>query len=247
MPEVLEQPHLPYQDFNRTTLQFIKHFNEQRNGIRLYLAAKLHPHLDDAHCLEGLLDNEVVSLKIHGIATHSHPDAFPQWLNEFLRHHDLPIVVHTDWYRGEENDNLSPHQRTLLELCRLNNPLNYVRWAIKNKLKVCINHGARLHAESIHIINNEPNLSLAYGPDSHLDARQDHLAIPTDDYAASLFEMARSDKVMFSTDYRWNIGAENAWDDLRWDSIERIRRLLAPEDQQKVLAQNAITFYCLKD
>ncbi len=240
-----EQPVNPYRQANERTLAFVKEYNARKTGMRLYLAAKLHPHLDDEQALEGLLDEDVASLKIHGIATHSDPQTFPKRFNEILRHHGLPIVVHTDWYRGVENTDASPMQRTLIELCKSNNPLAYVRWAIENKLRVCINHGARLHAESIHIINNEPDLSLAYGPDSHLDARQDHLAVPTGDYAATLFEMARPDKVMFSTDYRWNIDEDGAWDDLRWDSVERIRRLLSTDNQEKVLATNAIEYYGL--
>ena len=114
-------------------------------------------------------------------------------------------------------------------------------------MKVCINHGARLHNKSIHIINNEPNLMMGYGPDSLLDAEQDRLAVSTRDYASALFERASPDKVMFSTDYRWNANGRNQWDDLRWDSIERIQRALSPTDQQKVLAQNAIAFYQMKD
>jgi len=132
--------------------------------------------------------------------------------------------VHTDWYTGKIGEDMSPHAKALHELYRKNNPLAYIRWAQQNRLKVCINHGARLHKESIHIINNEPDLMMGYGPDSLLDAEQDRLAIPTTDYAASLFAHALPSKVMFSTDYRWNANGRNQWHDLRWDSIDRIRR-----------------------
>lgn len=242
--EHIERPTNPYKEFNLETLRFVREFNAAQNGMRLYMAAKVHPYLDDDSALDGVLQEEVVSLKIHGIATHSDPSSFPNKFNERLQHHDLPVVVHTDWLRGEELPSGTPHQLALAELYKKNNPLSYIQWAIENKLRVCINHGARLHAESIHIVNNEPDLSLGYGPDCHLDARQDHLAMPTDDYTASLFSMARADRVIFSTDYRWNVGTARTWDELRWDSIERIRRVLSdPNDRSNVLAKNAIEFY----
>lgn len=241
--EVSDNPSHPYQGFNRHILQFVKAFNERRERLRLFFAAKIHPFLDDSACLEDLLDDDLVCLKIHGIASHSSPDVFPSWLNEFLRHHDLPVLVHTDWYSGEIGEDLSPHAKALHELYRKNSPIAYIHWALKHRLRVCINHGARLHQESIHIINNESDLMMGYGPDSLLDAEQDRLAVQTDDYTASLFEHASPDKVMFSTDYCWNANRRNQWNDLRWDSIPRIRRILSPNDQQKVLAENAITFY----
>lgn len=245
--EIIDNPRHPYQAFNQHILQFVKAFNESRQKLRLYFAAKVHPFLDDPQCLEGLLDDNLVCLKIHGIASHSHPNIFPQWLDEFLRHHNLPVLVHTDWYEGEIGEQMSPYVRALHELYRENSPLAYIHWALRNKLKVCINHGARLHNESIHIINNEPDLMMGYGPDSLLDAEWDRLAMPTVDYAAALFEHASPDKVMFSTDYRWNVDGRNQWNNLRWDSIERIRRVLGPADQDKVLARNAINFYKMKN
>lgn len=241
--EIIDNPARPYHGFNRHILQFVKAFNERRETLRLFFAAKVHPFLDDPACLEGLLEDELVCLKIHGIASHSSPDTFPARFNEFLRHHNLPVLVHTDWYAGEIGEDMSPHARALHELYRKNSPIAYIHWAMKNRLKVCINHGARLHQESIHIINNEPDLMMGYGPDSLLDAEQDRLAVPTNDYAASLFEHASPEKVMFSTDYRWNANGRNQWNDLRWDSIERIRRALDTKGQQKVLAENAVSFY----
>lgn len=244
---ISNNPRHPYQDFNRHVLEFVKIFNESRERLKLYFAAKVHPILDDHECLEGLLDDNLVCIKIHGIASHSYPEVFPDWFNEFLRHHNLPILVHTDWYEGEIGPQLSPHAKALHGLYQKNSPLSYIRWALKHKLKVCINHGARLHQESIHIINNEPDLMMGYGPDSLLDAEQDRLALPTTDYAATLFEHASPEKVMFSSDYRWNVNGRNQWNDLRWDSIQRISSILDPIDQEKVLSRNAITFFQMKD
>lgn len=244
--KIIDNPAHPYHSFNRHILEFVKTFNKRREALKLFFAAKVHPFLDDPSCLEGLLENELVCLKIHGIASHSSPDAFPSWLNEFLRYHDLPVLVHTDWYSEEINESMPPHAKALHELYRSNSPIAYIHWALKHRLRVCINHGARLHRESIHIINNEPDLMIGHGPDSLLDAEQDRLAIPTNDYTASLFEYASPEKVMFSTDYRWNANGRNQWNDLRWDSIGRIRCALDAKDQQKVLAGNAITFYKMK-
>jgi hypothetical protein len=241
----VEQPPMPYDAYNRSTLQFVKEWNRRGDSPHLTMAAKIHPHLDDPKSLDRLSEEDIVAWKIHGIATHSNPEEFPRWMGEFLRSDGRPLVVHTDWYRGKK-DAETPMATALRELCEANTPPAYIRWALRERVKLCINHGARLHIPSIHIINNEPDLMMAYGPDSHLEARQDHLARDTTDYPDALFAHARTDKVMFSTDYRWNVDGDAAWDALRWDSIERIRRLLSTEDQHKVLAENAISFYGLR-
>lgn len=74
---------------------------------------------------------------------------------------------------------------------------------------------------------------LVYGPDCLSELDKERLAIPTDDYVRTLFGLARPEKVMFSTDFAWNVNDRGAWKDLRWDSIERIRKLLNTEDQEK--------------
>lgn len=243
--EAIDAPRNPYRQFNLSVLEFVRNSNDARNSIRLHFAPKIHPLLDDKDALEELLDEETVCLKIHGIASHSEPDVFPQWLPELARHHDLPLLVHTDFLKPEEQAS-SPKQATLNELYRRNNPMAYIQWALRHNVRMVINHGARLDPEAIHIVNNEENLIMAYGPDSLLDAEQERLVLQTNDYAKTLFEYADPDKVMFSNDYRWNVADRNAWDDLRWDSVDRIRGLLSPEDQQKVLAGNIRSFYRLQ-
>ena len=245
--QTVDSPSQPYHEFNKHVLNFVREFNSSRQALRLYFAAKVHPFLDDPTCLEGLLDENLVCIKLHGIASHSYPAVFPDWLAEFLRHYNLPVLVHTDWFDGEPPEAATPHAKALHELYRQNNPATYIQWALRERLRVCINHGARLHPESIHVINNESDLMMGYGPDSLLDVEQDRLATPTEDYTATLFEYASPDKVMFSTDYRWNVNGRNQWDQLRWDSVDRIRGLLSTADQHKVLADNARNFYRMSD
>lgn len=123
--------------------------------------------------------------------------------------------------------------------------MEYIRWGIEQRIRVLINHAARLDVESIHIVNNEPDLMLVYGPDSLLQVEQERLAIPTDNYALTLFEHARIDKVIFSTDYRWNVTDRNQWNNLYWDSVNNIRETLDAAGQRKVLTTNAESFYKL--
>ncbi|MCB9807641.1 amidohydrolase family protein [Candidatus Peribacteria bacterium] len=238
----VEQPKNPFRNFNIAVLEFVRNFNATRNAIRLHFTPKIHPILDDKSALEELIGDETVMLKIHGLATHTNPDDIPTWVVEMLIHYDLPLVAHTDYIDLDTAKRRSAMEQELNELCAQNSPLAHIHWALKNNVRMIINHGARLDPEAINIINNEEKLIMAHGPDSHLEARQDHLVTKTDDYVETLFRMADPDSVMFSTDYRWNVGIACNWDAMRWDSIERLRKVLSPDDANKVLSENAFKF-----
>ncbi len=243
--QTIYNPVRPYHEANRQVLEFVRAHNAQRKKLQLFFAAKIHPILDDEHCIDDFVSDDLACLKVHGISTHSDPTIFPQWIADVARHHNLPILVHTDYYGGPIDDSMDPFLREHLELYRKNHALPFIQWAIHNRLRVAINHGASLDRESIRIVNNEENLMLVYGPDSLIELDKERLATPTDDYARTLFDLARPDKVMFSTDFAWNVNDRGTWQDMRWDSVERIRAILGKEDQEKVLSKNIRFFYKL--
>ena len=238
-------PERPYYEANRQTLEFVRKHNAMRKKLQLFFAAKIHPMLDDETCVDDFVGNELACLKIHGISTHSDPTIFPQWVSDIAHHYDLPILVHTDYYDGPIDESMDAETREHLELYSKNHPLPFIQWALRNKLRVAINHGANLDQESIRIINNEEDLIIVYGPDSLIELDKERLATPTDDYAKTLFEYANPDKVAFSTDFAWNVNDRGTWKDMRWDSIDRIRALLSEDDQKKVLGDNIRNFYKL--
>lgn len=233
----IENPVNPYNKFNRHVANSVRMLNKNNHAIDFYFVPKVHPILDEKNALDKVIDENTVMIKVHGLATHTVPTDIAEWICGLARELDIPLIVHTDYLNHRKI------QESILDrLCRENSPMAYIQWAIKSKVKLVLNHGARLDPEAIHIVNNEESLMLMSGPDCHLESRPDHLAIETKDYVKSLFSMASPDKVMFSSDFAWNVSQRGIWQPRKWDSVQRIQDILSHANAVKVLRDNAINF-----
>ncbi|MFA6080630.1 MAG: amidohydrolase family protein [Candidatus Gracilibacteria bacterium] len=226
----------PYFADNLEIIATASDVNNKGEGIIFYPVWKIHPALDNSEDVDRLLAaRRVYALKVHGIATATYPEKLPNWLPRLALKHNLPIVFHTDFFRGTP--------QTYLEyLYQKNNPLDYVKWGNKNKVKTVINHGARLDRKAVNQIKQSDNTMIVYGPDCHIESTG-RTSVKTTDYTTDLFRMTPAEKVMFSSDYPWNrdnIADENTE---RWDSVKRVKGLLSQRDSEKVLFENAADFF----
>lgn len=235
-------PKDPYIKINRDLKELTKNFSLQ--NLQLFAACKTHPFLDTQKAFQVISDLDPAFVKIHWIATKSYPEVFPQDFTDILKELWLPILIHSDMFYWEIDQNWWEDKIYLHFLYKKNHPISYIKWAMKNKLRVCINHWARLDRESINIINNEDNLMLWYWPDSLLEDESERLAEQkVYEYYLELLSLANHNKIIFTSDYSWNVAKRDKWNEYCWESIKRIS---STKDSKKIFSENALNFYNIK-
>lgn len=225
----------PYQMTNLTTSMTV--LKNQEKGIKLHFVPLVHPCLDTYEYWEFVANwFEPVAIKVHGLSAILHPKDIPNDFWMFIEEYKIPLIIHTDVYRG---DNL----RDITNIYRnYNTPLEWLKVLQHYEVRAYLAHGARLCKESIKIINENSNFIVGLGPDSRLATQQDQL-YSDEPYLKKLFEMISLDKVCFDSDYPYNTFG-NSDRILEWDSINRIRALGLTEDElAKVLYINSSKFF----
>ena len=87
------------------------------------------------------------------------------------------------------------------------------------------------------------------GPDLLLEKEDERLYIDLygKKYLDVLFQLLNEDKVVFSTDYAWNVKKRGLWENLDWETISRIRKYAKRNNKtkeflEKVFYKNAHSF-----
>ena len=239
-------PTNPYRKMNIFTLKKVHALNNTTSlNKKFYFAPKIHPILDNIHALEDMLDNDVVkALKINGLASACGPKDIPKWLINISKTYDLPLFVHTDFNNVTSNFNF------LSYLMNINNPHDWYEFALQNNIKIILAHGARGDLTTLRKINKTNNIFVGLGPDLMLNAEKDRLLLKEKDYLSEVLLNCSSKKLLFCTDYRWNVENRLNWDgpDLDWESINRLETIannigLKKEDIQNILYNNACDFF----
>ena len=240
-------PRNPYKRMNNHTLELIKKIDKKYKYFKLYFCAKIHPLLDEPSYVKELLENPyVIGLKLNGLATHTDPSLVPQWLINLIKKYNKPLFVHTDYLK---NGKIWRKNKKLSNLIRKNSAYSWVLWAKYNNIKTYLAHGIRLDPRAAEIVNNSENMIVGLGPDLLLEREDERLYIDLygKKYLDVLFQLLNEDKVVFSTDYAWNVKKRDLWENLDWETISRIRKYAKENNKtkeflEKVFYKNAHNF-----
>jgi hypothetical protein len=246
--DVLQEdaPRNPYSYMNQFCYSKVKDLNKEQSKIKFYFAPKVHPKLDEKEEIEKYLSlDEVVAIKIQGLASYTIPTEVPPYLISLCKSYDLPLMVHTDFRRSSKEDAMS-------KLIQQNTATKWAKWAMENNVRTYLAHGLRLEPEATKIVNSTENLFMVgLGPDKLLNNEKDNLAIPVNDYLTYLFDTVSHDKICFNYDYPWNVKNRGEWNQLDWDTSKRIikyakRRNLDESFLEMVFKKNAEEFFELR-
>ncbi len=245
-----KNPKNPYQNMNNFVLNKIRELNKNLD-IKYYFIPKIHPLLDTEKELERLIEEpETVALKIHGLATHTTPNQVPGWIVKLANSYSKPLFVHTDYLNKNFKDNRTPE--SLKKIIYKNTPKDWLTWAELTKPhKLYLAHLVRMDMESIDKINKSKNIVVGTGPDIMLEQEPWRLKQqPTENILYKALISINSKKLVFSTDFAWNVFKRGNWTQFDWGSIERIveqaKKIGLPKEElSDILSNNAIEFFSL--
>jgi len=239
----------PYSRMNRFVLGEVKSLNKQ-GKMSYYFIPKVHPVLDAPEEVEKLLrEPECVGLKIQGLATHVVPEDVPRWVAILANEYCKVVMVHTDYLDKDIKDERIP--RHLRRIIAGNTPMQWINWARKNELrKMYLAHLARLDVEAINEVNNSEGFVLGLGPDRMLQGEPMRLSMKTDGILYDALQLVDPNKLVFSTDYAWNVFDRKDWQSFDWSTIERLieegQKLgVSEQELEKILQGNALDFFRL--
>lgn len=244
---IIYNPKNPFYLMNNSTLKEIRNRNKNNTSIKLFFAPKVHPILCTYSSMKMFLaEPETVAIKIHGIASHISPSEIPEWLIKLSKEYDKPFIIHTDFFNVNFQDERIPSY--LYNIISKNQPLQWINWAKKNEIRAYLSHGLRLDETSAEEVNKSNNLVVGMGPDLMLQDEPMRLKKQTDDYLADLVRIISPNKLVFSTDYRWNVRKRYEWDNLDWETHKRLQQKrfnLSTDDLESILEGNAKNFFKL--
>ena len=190
----------PYEEVNYEL--FVTIINS--NDSRLFFVPIVHPILDDVNYLESLLKNlDSVAFKIHGIGEGIDPQNIPDTFTDFIKKHNIPLIVHTDF----DNGALITRYDTYL-LRNLNRAIKWIKYIKENNIKAVLNHGCALDSFSFNEINKSDLIKVGLGPDLIIEYDTDRLYLNSSgqiEYLKILKEQLSKGKIIFDIDYNWNI------------------------------------------
>lgn len=226
----------PYQSINLQLYQKIAEYGE--SDVKLHFVPLIHPCLDTTEYIEMIIKTyNPVALKIHGIGAVIFPELISNDFCEVVRKYDIPLIIHTDIDRNQED---SPSK----EIRNLNTPLSWLKFLEANNIRAYLAHGAKLCKESCEIINKSENFVVGLGPDRWLSYHPNFLAVDKP-YLPTLFSAIDTSKICFDLDYPYNVQDEFSMVQ-DWDSLGRLLALgLTEEDYEKVFCDNARKFFKL--
>ncbi len=230
----------PYKSVNRQLLQLVKN---NPYAMRFLATPLIHPVLDTRNELDYLLSQQETSaLKLHGISTHTGPEDISKELIDLLKQHDKPLMVHTDYFTKQ------PETRAEAAYIK-NDPLGWVRLANVTGIKLVALHGACLCAESFQLAKENPNIIFGISPDLLMMSEPERLKMRTQDYLASLMDIAQPEQLAFDIDYSWNVDTRGDWNP-EWDMVSRVLNTANHKGYSKdqidaVMSANAKRFFKL--
>ena len=223
----IKTPHLtginPYERAN----DIIYYMTQKRKDFRFYYVPLLHPKYYSEEDIIKQINRGAKIFKIHGVACGIDPKQIDEEFFRLLEKYNIKLIIHTD-YSEKEN------------ILSKNSAMNWISVLQKYNINVYFAHAVRLDYKAIDIINNDCRYIIGIGPDKLL-GKDGQNYIDTDYFLEYCFRRFKEDKIVFDTDYPWNIQDR---DDYRfdWESPKRIKSLLDDKKAQKVLAKNIINF-----
>jgi|GEM_PF-4045521 len=224
----------PYAVINQRLLDTAAERNATHEQ-KIFVMPIHHPTLDrDDEILNLIGRQDVAAIKFHGVAAFAGPKEVRPSVIKALNEKQKPIIVHTDYYAGVTSN-------LFIQACQLNNPIEWVRWAIDTDVSILITHAARLSREALMLAKGHKNIVIGCAPDILQSSEPDHLFQPTNDYYADLFRMIPSSQIVFDIDYGWNVRERNKWDTNDWDMTNRLE-VAAEKTNLKNIDLEAIYF-----
>jgi predicted TIM-barrel fold metal-dependent hydrolase len=242
-------PQNPYKLMNKECSKKIDELNNN-SKIQYFFIPKIHPFLDTSKEIESLLSNsQVKGLKLNGLASHVSPEDIPSWLPDLIKKYDKPLMVHTDYLNPNYDiSQIPPHLR---EIIKKNNPLSWLKWIEKNdSFKTYLAHLARFDKRAIEKINYLDNIIIGMGPDLMLQTESARLKEPTSNILQDILRIINPDRLVFSTDFAWNVHTRENWESFDWESVSRLKKeakkqRINQKDLEKILGENALRFFNL--
>ncbi len=247
--KVERDPANPYHLMNQATLEKVRELNKQ-SRIRYYFLPKVHPILDDEKEVRGFVRNqETVGLKVHGLAAHITPEQMPEWIVELANRNDKAVYVHTDYYNRDYSDERTPDY--LLNIISKNTPKSWISWAEKTRPKrLYLAHLVRMDPEAIEFVNESRGVITGLGPDFMLQNELIRLKRPTSNILHDALTLLKPTKLVFSTDFAWNVFDRRNWGSFDWQTKDRLSEEAAKLGLDEslldsVMFRNAIRFFRL--
>jgi len=230
----------PYHDSNIALF----HQSARENRFTILVMPIYHPILDSAKELESMLIKyPSVALKIHGVATFTGPKNISLHAIDLIKKSKKPLVIHTD-------TSLKKPETALMQICKINNPIDWAMWAKDTRIPTVLAHGARLSEKAIQIAESTPNIMLGIAPDLLIMEEPNRLAITTDDYLKDLLSLIPPSKLLFDIDFGWNVKKRNNWENRDWQMHKRIEKTtknlkIDNKKLEQIFCNNAINFFSL--
>lgn len=244
---IFSETHAGQNPYHYANWQLVAQTSQINQGCRQEIKVMPihHPFLDTENELLSLMEeNCVVAIKFHGFATFAGPESIKPTLITELKARRMPIVVHTDMFNGLS---LGP-----AEIAReLNNPVEWVKWAIETEVPTLITHGARLSEKAINLARGHKHILIGCSPDLAIMGEKDFaLGKVTVNFLNSLLAIVPSGQLVFDIDYGWNVRKIGDWEDQDWDMLQRLERSatklgLSEKDLENICYKNAISFFRL--
>ena len=203
----------------------------------LFFIPLLHPLNDTKSYLEWYYNNyHPIAFKIHGIGSRTCAGQMSGEVIEFLREKNIPLIIHSDYVKEENN--------TRLKDLRIGNmALLWAKFLIDNNLKGTINHAASFDKKVFELVNNNNNIMIALGPDLILKNNDNRLVNNIEgEFLIDVQKYLDVNKMIFVFDYNCNI--INGVDDL--NVICRFREAFSSKNFEKIIGGNAAEFYNIK-
>jgi len=242
-------PENPYRFMNRYALKKIRNLN-MNSQIEYFFIPKIHPILDTKEEIESLIsEKEVVGLKINGLATYTSPNQIPEYIVRLTEEHHKPLLVHTDYLNPKFDDVRIP--TNLRQIISKNTPKAWLDWAESIKpYKMFLAHLARMDKDSIDRVNNLENIVIGLGPDIMLQDEPMRLREPTTNILRDALMCINNKKLLFSSDFAWNVYDRTKWGDFDWGTKDRLEEEATKLNIEEkviygILGKNAIDFFGL--
>ncbi len=225
----------PYKKVNQYYFECVNNFKEGKGKI--IFVPIIHPILDDVAYLKEIIKNyNPPALKIHGTGSGVTPYDIQQEYIEIVRDSKLPIIVHTDYSRTQENFSF---------IDKKNDAYSWAMWADKNKIKVCLAHGARLQMDALKIVNESEYVSIGIAPIQRVSRNSNRLEACLDKYEPiEYLEYIRKNvnyrKIMFDLDYNWNRMPDTNEPDY---SSSKLVKMIFGEMSDYIFYKNVLDFF----
>ncbi len=239
-------PRQPYINMNRYLLGRARSENARLGESIFHFVPLFHPKLDNKANIEEFLNDPLtVAVKVHGIATHTSPADMPAWAPKLLSRYDKPFFFHTDYQKSTYT-----RSRAEGDIASANSAIKWAGWVAKNGTRAYLAHGARLDlgVASMMEKSGKEDLVVGVGPDLLLNHERERLAKDVN-YLTALLDMFPSKRVLFSSDFAWNI-TPNSEEVCDWDSKRRVVEGaiglgIEEKEIEGILMGNAVRFFKL--